>query len=1032
MKVRQNLTPVRLPSGPAAAVLACLPSALPFARSALAPAFCASALLALLLLTSCGGEPGPGRVPDPSSDARQRMFDRVFGDAVRLDPRVIERAMQAPAGEFVLVDTDGDGRHDVAWFIDTDPRHTDSARPLLVRAIDRDGDMHEDGAPDLDSDLYIADWNADGRVDAVIEYIDRDGDNEVDEMAMYYWSPDDHFMGRDALRVWWFRDCGGDNQLVYDVNYAYEELLCQNRTHFGGDQTFVAFGLVEGSDQWQSIWENPFIFFDNDSSGNSDESIRFSGLGDQVEALRWSFDADGDARGRRTYGYDFSITALAPGSRFVRTDGRPGSDMRIPKEFSESIVLGGMHTQPFLKREHARTIARFSPWLRTMLTWDELNANTDPGDPYERWEGVIASGNQYFPRVGGQGEWWNRRFEVDFSPTPPLRLYYSPSDGRVHLRGAKIGFMEVDFDLDGEVDARYEWVDRSGDGFFDLRVIDVDADGVQDFEWPMSLPVPIEIDGPPHGFMRDTLPLLGRTLEGMNAFVDAAIAIMPEVVDDPVARFFLDDLGGVGVETGLGEHVRRSDPGRRYYLELLRDRALVTLRRERPALLDWTRVEELCAAGDASGAARMLRRAAGLSGPPDTRAFRSYRRRLLLDVEGERRDDPVVIEVPLHDILRLDPAFDPSDCAVVQGRWLEWQEIPHQVCHAIDRLGRSSSIRDTHAGPESGQRTSGGDEAGWEDAALTFIGNPPAAAGQPYRLYHSPATAGEGRAFPHRTATAETPGMIKWESELRGYYARRGQFGFFGKEGEGLILPLHDGADGGTAGVRHGGRPGIDEGGRLLRHVDALSPGTTSGLGGVTLYLDGRPYPVHDAGGDSGLEFTHRQLYSGPVRAAVEFTAGNVVPSQSELAVHFLCLINSARHESEIIVTVSGATGEVLLAPGLTRIPNDRAFADPTSGILGSWGRQDNLTGEIGLAVMTDPGKIVEIVELEDERRVVCRLDERGQLRYWIAGDWRRGRRFPIAPTVTNWERETRILAERLVSQPRVRARAVETVGSPP
>ncbi|NLE57858.1 MAG: hypothetical protein GX616_05820, partial [Planctomycetes bacterium] len=152
-------------------------------------------------------------------DPKQALFERVFGNAVKLDPETVARVKKLPPGERIYLDRDGDGRHDEVWFIDTARRHQDSHRPILVRVIDEDGDLDAHKGPDLDSDLYVVDWHADGTVDVVLDYQDDDGDGDVDEMAFYF--------GRGkALGVWWGRDNGDDNLLWYDVDYTYYQGLC--------------------------------------------------------------------------------------------------------------------------------------------------------------------------------------------------------------------------------------------------------------------------------------------------------------------------------------------------------------------------------------------------------------------------------------------------------------------------------------------------------------------------------------------------------------------------------------------------------------------------------------------------------------------------------------------------------------------------------------------------------------------------------------------------------------------------------------
>ena len=145
---------------------------------------------------------------------RQKLFQRVFGDAARPDPEMRKKVLAAPPGQRCYVDKNHDGKPEEVWFIDTDPRHAQADRPILVRAIDRDGDLKMGGEPDTDSDLYIADWKADGTVDAVLEYLDTDHDNKVDEMVMYFdcaaW-----LRGQTALAALWSRDVGHDHRLLY-------------------------------------------------------------------------------------------------------------------------------------------------------------------------------------------------------------------------------------------------------------------------------------------------------------------------------------------------------------------------------------------------------------------------------------------------------------------------------------------------------------------------------------------------------------------------------------------------------------------------------------------------------------------------------------------------------------------------------------------------------------------------------------------------------------------------------------------------
>lgn len=419
---------------------------------------------------------------DEQVKRRNGLFDEVFDGKTRLDAGLVKQVLALPAGERLWVDSDDDGRADEVWFIDTDKRHVIAEHhPILVRAIDEDGDLREGLPPDLDSDLYIADWKADGTVDVVLDYTDTDGDQDVDEMAFYFYRPRDPYFGEDTLCAWWAKDIGDDNLLWHDVGYGYSQTHCQWRCHFGGDEMFVHFTLRRDPLRWTPTWENPFIFYDHDGDDCSEEVVRFSGIGDRVENIRWSMDADNDSSAENPHDYDFSLTAWARGCRWQSIGDRTRAELQFSPSQSERTALRGIPTEGFLAPDAARRWGREAAWERILLTWDENDRNHDGrpgGDPHERWEGVIAQGNDRFPQVGGPGcGALNKRYEICIEPGSRLGLYWSRIDRRIHLRGGSDGWIDVDRDLDGEKDAVFKWRDTDGDGFFDRWEIDADADG---------------------------------------------------------------------------------------------------------------------------------------------------------------------------------------------------------------------------------------------------------------------------------------------------------------------------------------------------------------------------------------------------------------------------------------------------------------------------------------------------------------------------------------------------------------------------
>ena len=177
------------------------------------------------------------------------VFQRVFGISRILPAERVAEVLALPPGESLAIDTNGDGKPDELWYLDTSKRH--NVAPLLVRVVDEDGDLEGTMRGDFDSDCYFWDHNADGYIDVVTDYQDDDGDGDLDQMGIFYdkrW-PDE----KDDITVWWAVDIGDDNLLWYDVNGNYYQPLCQWRTHFSGDELFYQFRLTSDDDRWVNV-----------------------------------------------------------------------------------------------------------------------------------------------------------------------------------------------------------------------------------------------------------------------------------------------------------------------------------------------------------------------------------------------------------------------------------------------------------------------------------------------------------------------------------------------------------------------------------------------------------------------------------------------------------------------------------------------------------------------------------------------------------------------------------------------------------
>jgi hypothetical protein len=270
-----------------------------------------------------------------------------------------------------------------------------------------------------------------------------------------------------------------------------------------------------------------------------------------------------------------------------------------------------------------------------------------------------------------------------------------------------------------------------------------------------------------------------------------------------------------------------------------------------------------------------------------------------------------------------------------------------------------------------------------------------------YYVYYNP----NGRNAIHYTrrtnAVLDNPAYVAWESDAGAFRFYTGQFDFFGKQvqllppEEKLIYPLVD----------------VNYHAQQDWGIDALHVGKTSGLGGLTIYYDGKAYPVQSPAGEGHVEFEYKVLGSGPIRAGVEIIASNVFPEMPDKKVTLRCFIYAGREESEVQVLLPEGLDGATIAPGLMNLEEGQNFEGP--GFLGVWGRQGDDIGEIGLAVAVDPKSQQSVETLDHERHLVC-TPEGNTFTYWIRGGWRRGMQYPVSYGVQNWEREVKTWAEGL------------------
>ena len=543
-----------------------------------------------------------------AAQTNNEIFSKLLGIEVQTDKNIIAQLLKAEPGKKIFVDSDNDGKNDILYMIDTDKRHETQFKPILVKIVDEDGDMHLTGEGDLDSDLYIADWYADGIVDRIIDYVDLDHDNDQDEQIQYFWS--DSTVTSKYRRVWykpnlpkvypgknyficWARDISDDNRLWWHINYDYVQTLTQWNSDYNGDETLVnKFFYDYKEDKIIPFGEIKFSFYDLDNDKYSEAALRFGGKALTVDNLRYSYDIDNDAGGANVHDYDFSITCLGP--------------IVIPEDKCHRVKLRNYDSELIIKWEEMRAFAEAGKWKKAHLTWDENDNNI--ADPVlsridsvcnERWEGVINHQSEFVKRVGGPScGIYNKRNEIDLDYSGKMQFYYSPVDKRLHLYGAEVGWIKVDYNYDHKIDMFIWMEDKDKDGFFDTWKYDVNGDCLgkehDKLRYNSVWKYEVEGDGLYERVVQienDDVQIIpfsywkihNHYISSLSRITDTnqnIINIMKKLLRkyeqnfeiDPVEDYFNSSLEHYRKDYHIGEKIKNSIEGTRYYQDIIRER----------------------------------------------------------------------------------------------------------------------------------------------------------------------------------------------------------------------------------------------------------------------------------------------------------------------------------------------------------------------------------------------------------------------------------------------------------------------------
>jgi hypothetical protein len=438
-------------------------------------------------------------------------------------------ALGAPSDQIIRTDLDKDGDPDVleAWLNGKRTRWFDENDNM--RDTDALGDRQGDSIQiDRDNDGYY-----DGPSDINLAYIDDDsnGRPELEVVAMNPTTTQTTIRS-SASHYMIFEDVDGDG-VFGCLNWQTYEFDCwgvdEKDPNFKPDYNGNSIFLKEHAPAWSLVdprynWENPFVFYDWDNDGCTEQAVRYCDTKQQIddnktsETFKYdglvdevftSWDLDNDTGHHNELDYDMTIR-MSGGEKLNYN----GFIQQHPKLKAPDWVL------PFMRYSNWRQIDQliyvphqaaidemFRPkWENCWLTFDEddddhrwercelyyPSRNGKKSDPYvvtkwgDRNSTPGISSHPQADTLGDRGEW-----DEDFSGKH--QMYVGRWDNKIHLYGAEWGAWTVDRggkywagagpnrgnsipEKAPEVGEVVQYADRNNNGYIDEITYDYDGD----------------------------------------------------------------------------------------------------------------------------------------------------------------------------------------------------------------------------------------------------------------------------------------------------------------------------------------------------------------------------------------------------------------------------------------------------------------------------------------------------------------------------------------------------------------------------
>lgn len=237
-------------------------------------------------------------------------------------------------------------------------------------------------------------------------------------------------------------------------------------------------------------------------------------------------------------------------------------------------------------------------------------------------------------------------------------------------------------------------------------------------------------------------------------------------------------------------------------------------------------------------------------------------------------------------------------------------------------------------------------------------------------------------------------GDVAWESLTHAYRIYNGQFDLYAKYDPRLITRIN-------WGNYHR---------EQFWGMDCLLVGQTAGLGGVTLFVNGQPYPVRNAGvterpGEIHFTASLDEFTSDTVTIA--FKGEGVGPKKNYTAVWNLTARGGHCESINEFTVTGGDPGDKLeLGIEMMLLPKETFFVDEKKGVMASRGFEGPEIGWVGFGLAFPADKLIRMAETPSAHMAVVEFEAGKPVTYYTQGDWVFGRKYDFGPTAKDWFKE--------------------------